>query len=350
MRTDPLHRSSLVALLCGAAWLAGCRADANDASQLRPAAARTLTFFVNADPQINIPKWGTAGTEATIDAMNALPGVPLPPDCAPAGATVDEPLGVVVAGDLVDTLDNPDNWARYCAFYDPRGEARLRFPAYEGVGNHDVSTRQARGEFSVVQRAVMARHRQRAGDFHYDEHGYHHSWDWGPLHLVQLNLYPGAEPRPVYDRAAPWNDPQASLAFLVDDLRERVGDSGRPVVLVWHYGLRGWGLEKWWTPADLDALKAAIAPYNVVLILHGHEHAYAHYEWEGVPVFMCPSPQFDRDPARPDTESKPKGFLVVRLVDDQLEVLHRTVDGWRERWTRRIELGRASQAVLPRRP
>lgn len=337
------RRRAIVAVVLGA-LLAACsappdvvRARADAPSAATPTAA--ITYFVTADPQINIPRWGTAGTEQTIDAMNALPGTPYPD-----GTPVGTPRAAIVAGDLVDVVDDPQNWARYCAFYDPEGKARLRFPAYEGVGNHDLTSRQGAGEFSVVQRAVVDRHRRRAGVFHYDAKGYHYSWDDGPLHFAQLNLFPGDEPRPVYDRPAPWNDPQRSLAFLAEDLRLRVGDSGRPVVLVWHYGLRGWGLEKWWRPDDLDALERVIAPYNVVLILHGHEHAFASYEWRGHKVFMAPSPQFDRDPQRPETASTPKGFLVLRLVGDELGVFHRTAAGWQEAWTRRIALGSGATA------
>lgn len=334
-------RSLRGAIAVGAWLLAACaappRAAPTPTAATPPAAAGTaaITYFVTADPQINIPRWGTAGTEQTIDAMNALPGTPYPD-----GTPVGEPRAAIVAGDLVDVVDDPQNWARYREFYDPEGKARLRFPAYEGVGNHDLTSRQGRGGFSDVQRAVIDRHRRRAGTFHYDANGYHHAWDDGPLHFVQLNLFPGEEPRPVYDRPAPWNDPHASLSFLIEDLRSRVGDSGRPVVLVWHYGLRGWGLEKWWRPEDLDALDRAIAPYNVVLILHGHEHAFASYEWRGRQVFMAPSPQYDRDPKQPETASTPKGFLVLRLVGDELGVFHRTAEGWRERWVKRIGLGR----------
>jgi hypothetical protein len=332
------RRSAIVGAVLGA-LLAACAAPPAAVREYAdtPAAATppaAITYFVTADPQINIPRWGTAGTEQTIDAMNALPGTPYPD-----GSPVGTPRAAIVAGDLVDVVDDPQSWARYCAFYDPEGKARLRFPAYEGIGNHDLTTHQGRGAFSAVQRAVVERHRRRAGSFHYDAKGYHYSWDDGPLHLVQLNLFPGDEPRPVYDRPAPWNDPHGSLTFLADDLRRRVGDSGRPIVLIWHYGLRGWGLEKWWRPDDLDALARVVAPYNVVLILHGHEHAFASYEWRGRQVFMAPSPQFDRDPQRPETASTPKGFLVLRLVGDELGVFHRTAAGWREAWTRRIALG-----------
>ncbi len=333
-----LAGSALAATLLAGACASGPSASPASAPAQSPASPpATITYFVTADPQINIPRWGTAGTEATIDAMNALPGSALPD-----GTLCDEPRAAIVAGDLVDVADSPADWERYRSFYDPRGNARLRFPAYEGIGNHDLSSKLPRGAWSSVQREVLARHRQRAGAFRYDADGYHHSWDDGPLHFVMLNLFPGDEPRPVYDRPAPWNDPRGSLSFLKDDLRATVGDSGRPVVLVWHYGLRGWGLEKWWRPEDLDALAATIAPYNVVLILHGHEHAFAQYEWRGIPVFMAPSPQKDRDPKTPDVPSTPKGFLVLRLRGDRLEVFHWTAAGWREQWSRAIALGRAA--------
>lgn len=323
-RAGAAGAAAVLAAACGSAPAAPTAADS-------PAA---ITYFVTADPQINIPRWGTAGTEATIDAMNALPGRALPD-----GTACGQPRAVIVAGDLVDVADSAADWERYRSFYDPRGDARLRFPAYESIGNHDLDTKLPRGTWSPVQREVLARHRRRTGAFRYDADGYHHSWDDGPLHFVMLNLFPGDEPRPVYGREAPWNDPRRSLTFLADDLRATVGDSGRPVVLVWHYGLRGWGLDKWWRPEDLDALAAVIAPYNVVLILHGHEHTFAQYEWRGIPVFMAPSPQQDRDPKNPAAPSTPKGFLVLRLVADELAVFHRAADGWRGQWTRRIALG-----------
>ncbi len=109
------------------------------------------------------------------------------------------------------------------------------------------------------------------------------------------------------------------------------------MILTWHYGLVGWGREKWWTPEDLTALKEAIEPYNVVLILHGHEHAYRKYEWQGYDVLMAPAPQIDRDPKRPEVPSMPKGFVVIRVRENTLEVAHRTADGWKEKWSKKIK-------------
>jgi hypothetical protein len=298
-------------------------------------AAAQVTFFVTADPQIHLDKWGTAGTEKTIEVINALPGKPFP-----LGGVVAEPRAILVAGDLVDTVGDPRHWATYKSFFDPNGKARVRFPAFECIGNHDLGG-EGRDGFGKLQVEYMERCQARKGPekFFYDKNNYHYSWDWGQLHLVNLNLFPGNQPRPVYDREVGWNDPRNSLDFLIEDLKKNVAGSGRPIVLMWHYGLRGWGLDKWWKPEDLDNLKKAIAGYNVVLILHGHEHAFAQYEWEGYPVFMAPSPQRDRDPKTPEVPSTPKGFLVVRLVGDELQLGHHDTEKWADTWKKTISLG-----------
>jgi hypothetical protein len=290
-------------------------------------AADSFTFFAIGDPQINIPRWGTAGTEQAIEWMNNLPKMPFP-----YGGKVGAPRGVLVIGDMVDDIKNPENWAVYKTLFDVRGQARLRYPAYESIGNHELDGANRGTQMSYVQREFIERNKLREGRFHFDPLGYHYSWDWGGVHFVMLNSFPGTAPRPVYNRNTPWNDPQNGLAFLEGDLKERVGDSGRPVVLVWHYGLRGWGLDMWWTPEDLSNLKRALAPYNVALILHGHEHRYERYQWEGYDAIMAPAPQIDRDPKAPDSVSKPKGVLVLRVRGGRLETAMYTARGWEEKW------------------
>jgi hypothetical protein len=291
-----------------------------------------VTFYAIANPQINIPRWGTAGTERTIDLMNALPGQPFP-----FGGTVGEPVGVITAGDLVDDLSNPANWELYKTFFDPEGKARLRFPVFDGVGNHDVNVRrQPFGEFNATQLEFIERNRRRPGAFVFDEHGYHYSWEWGGVRFFQLNIFPGTMHRPVYNSEAQGNDPRNSLAFLRRVLAEQVGRSGQPVVAAWHYGLRGWGREMWWLEEDLDSLAAVLDGYNVLLLLHGHEHRYERYQWRGHDVIMAPSTQFDRDPAEPETESRPKGFLVFRITEDELQMGYRTPEGWAETWSKPI--------------
>lgn len=323
-------RISLTAVLVGLVLSAGCSPAA---PAERPGPQHVpVTFFAMADPQINIPRWGTAGTEQTIELMNTLPGQPFP-----WGGLVDEPVGVVVAGDLVDDIENPANWERYVQFFDPSGGSLLRFPVFDGQGNHDVDVRnQPFGTFNPTQREFIERNRRRRGDFVFGPDGYHYSWTWGGVRFVQLNLFPGTAHRPVYDASAPGNDPKGSLAFLRQVLTDQVGESGQPLILIWHYGLRGWGLEKWWLPEDLDQLAAALDGHNVLLILHGHEHRYERYQWRGYDVVMAPSPQYDRDPDQPETQSRPKGFLVFRITGDQLQMGYRTPEGWQASWSKPI--------------
>ena len=92
----------------------------------------------------------------------------------------------------------------------------------------------------------------------------------------------------------------------------------------------------WWTEEDLDALATTLEGYNVLLILHGHEHRYERYTWRGHDVIMAPSPQYDRDPEQPETESRPKGFLVFRITEDELQMGYRTPDGWEDSWSKAI--------------
>jgi len=300
----------------------------------------SVTFFVIGDPQINVSRWGIEGTKQTIQWMNELPGKPFP-----FGGHVSEPLGVLVLGDLVDDVHDPANWKTYTSLFDPRGQALLHFAAYECIGNHDLDAQQKPPGFSSVQKEMIQRNQQRPGPVRLDPNNYHYSWDWGPLHMVCLNLFPGTESRPVYDRPVAWNDPHGSLDFLRKDLAAQVADSGQPVILMWHYGLVGWGLEKWWTPEDLTNLKEVLQPYNVVLILHGHEHAYRRYQWAGYDVCMAPSPQVDRNPDDPQSVSKPKGFLMVRLKADQLQVAHFTDGLWRDTWSKKITFAQTAAST-----
>ena len=149
---------------------------------------------------------------------------------------------MIVAGDLVDDVSSAADWERYRALFDPEGKARLRFPAFEGLGNHDVDVRRQQfGSFNDHQREFSTRIRRLPGQPSFDEHAYHYSWEWGGVRFIQLNLFPGTAARPVYDGPAPGNDPKGSLSYLRKVLAEQVGASGEPVIITWHYGLRGWG-------------------------------------------------------------------------------------------------------------
>ena len=73
----------------------------------------------------------------------------------------------------------------------------------------------------------------------------------------------------------------AGLAFLKEHLRTKVRPSDAPAVLVHHYGLDAMSTNEWnwWTPKQRKAYYDAIRPYNIVAIIHGHDHHAAHYRW-----------------------------------------------------------------------
>jgi cytolysin (calcineurin-like family phosphatase) len=185
-----------------------------------------------------------------IDAMNRLPGTPFP---APLGGVVGEPRGVLVAGDLTETGQSIE-FARFEAMYGLTGkEGWLRYPVFEGAGNHDV------WGGPHVNAAIAKRH----GDARY-------SWDWGDVHLVCLGEAPSA----------------ADLAWLRDDLA-RTGP-GIGVVLFFHYPLDGpTAKDNWFGGSSLpDELAETLAGYDVLGIFNGHFHTSGMYRWRGWDAYV----------------------------------------------------------------
>mmetsp|Transcript_10498 Transcript_10498/g.29874 ORF Transcript_10498/g.29874 Transcript_10498/m.29874 type:complete len:175 (-) Transcript_10498:11-535(-) len=109
----------------------------------------TLSFFVASDthfgwdpviqPVCNSSYNSYELNRIAVDEMNHVPGVvDWPPDMG--GGHVGEPEGVVVSGDIVDR--GPEavgyaQWVNFTRLFGLSGEGRLRYPVYEGFGNHD---------------------------------------------------------------------------------------------------------------------------------------------------------------------------------------------------------------------
>ncbi|MEM8907184.1 MAG: metallophosphoesterase [Bacteroidota bacterium] len=118
----------------------------------------------------------------------------------------------------------------------------------------------------------------------------HYSWDWEEIHFVQLNISPSEQPVTY----KPAQHPFQAFSFLKKDLEEQVGRSGRPVILVHHYGLdafsRGLNAEgqinplgEWWTAAARQRYWTLLADYNVIAIFSGHAHYCddCYLPWDG---------------------------------------------------------------------
>ena len=258
----------------------------------------SLSFFVIGDTHYlaNATKPGeldpiSAATNAgLIETLNRLRGTTIP-DAARAG-NVGEARGVIHVGDLTDsgTVSDETHAAMqrtevraWLAAYGLNGEGgALKYPVYEIHGNHDSPN----GE-GIVLPHLVERNRQRAGVTNVSPNGMHYSWDWGPVHFVCLGLIVGTAKSVVRQRHYAALD---SLDFLAGDLAEKVGDSGRPVVIVHHVDLGRYSLpldtpepeKKEWDPADVHAYFEAIRRYKIAAIFYGHTHERSVFRWDGL--------------------------------------------------------------------
>ncbi len=225
-----------------------------------------------------------------IERLNSLPGSALPEGMG--GGRVLTPKGVVLTGDCIDSGDkNGKAYAQaqktetdaFTEWYGlTGGDGRLTYPLYELHGNHDSPT----GHGPMID-AIRQRNRRRPGLRAVSENGVHYSWDWGVAHFVSLGI--SVAPGDGVTARRRYN-PMASLEFLRDDLRQCVGDSHRPVVLLHHLdvqrqigkcveGAEVTGVE--WDPCEMMQYHAAIRPYNIVGAFYGHTHKRDVLHWHG---------------------------------------------------------------------
>lgn len=261
----------------------------------------------------------------TIEIMNRIPGTPYPEEL---GGSVGTPFGVFVVGDLTESRQSDfdsfvEDWGL------KGGDGLLDFPVYEGAGNHDGPSSTHPGGY--VRRAIIERNPERPHLASLSENELHYSLDYKGVHFVQLNEYAGPENdirypgNPAYNRKgrAYGNPAELSLQFLEKTLSENVGNSGRPVVILQHYGFDGWPLSPWgdelawWTEEHALRLWETIAGYNVIAILVGHGHNHSILDWNGIPVFQMDSY---------------RGFGVYRIRDGELVRVVRNLedDSWGE--------------------
>ncbi len=273
-----------------------------------------VTFFVGSDTH-----YGNANNaeinRKVIDHMNWLPGTPMPEKAG--GGIVKTPRGVILDGDLLDKgfepATAPGNWTEFTRDYGLTGtDGRLAYPLYEGFGNHDGMTGK-----SATRAGIKERNPKRVGLTAISKNGFHYSWDWDQVHLVQLNLFPGNDSADCIV-GPPNHHPEHALQFLQEDLAKNVGQSGKVVIVFCHYCYSG-GMADWWTDPAKQRFRDAVKGYRTLLI-HGHSHGAYFYEWKGLRAIS------DGSCARP--ESQTGDFLVVHITRDKLYVAQRKLDGW----------------------
>ena len=281
--------------------------------------AEPLTFFTISDTH-----FGTTGADfvanrkAMPDRLNSLSTQNFP--ATVGGGLVGAPKGLLMPGDLVDAPDST-LWKEFSGDYGINGEGRTKMPVYDGLGNHDGP-----GTNPLIVAVYQNRNRlrqtlagARAGNM--DSLNYNYSWDWGPVHFVNLNLFSGSIPR-TRDQITGGHSAYRSLDFLKDDLAKHVGASGRPVFIMQHYSFDGTSLgppdgsgKPWWLFEDGEATYQAIKDYNVIGLLHGHTHGRKIYKWHGLDVFD-------------DGTAQNGDIFVFRIAEGRMFMANRVGDAW----------------------
>lgn len=269
-----------------------------------PALAADLTFLGYSDCHFEAEY--VSGVDM-VGRINTLAGTPYPPAI---GGVVAAPRGIVMAGDLIDdgavTNLYPKQWTNYLADFGVNGEGRVKFPVFEGAGNHDMHPDM------FVYNQIKARNQARKSlglIADVSPNGYHYSWDWDGIHFVNLNLFPGNAWEGEADAYGSVHHPQQALDFLKADLKKHVGNTGRPVVTIHHFRVID---DNWWTHSAADAYQKVLQDYNVIFVSTGHQGGGVDNVWRGI------------------NWATSNGALNVHRItpDNRLVIIERFAGGW----------------------
>lgn len=245
----------------------------------------SLNFIVTADPQYDRWQMDPDGPiTKTADRVSKI---------LKKKVHAKEIEGIIIAGDMTHNacLEELERYKGFIKGIEPF--------VYEGLGNHDYRNHKEEfidfekinalgyGDFLKNNKNGWTNYslgvfeylksRKRQEKINTEAPNINYSWDWKGIHFVQLNLFPGNEPV----KHKPVQHPFGALDFLKKDLKQRVGDSGKPVVLIHHYGIDKFsrGEKKpfipnavWWYKKQQKAYWEVIDTYNVVCIFSGHAH------------------------------------------------------------------------------
>lgn len=327
---------------------------ATAAATAMPARAATpplTSFFVVSDTHFLADKSQPDQLDANsiaynrrlVDTLNRLPGTAFSE--AVGGGTVPTPMGVLHAGDVIDTGDKQGatqvamqrtEWAGFAAEYGLTGaEGRLKFPVFEVPGNHDSP----HGAGHAIEQ-MIARQRARKGLKGISKNGLHASWDWGGVHFATLGLIVGTDRRVERKRRYAASD---SLDFLLQDLANTPKD--QPLVLMHHVDMARYTVAKpdtdytkWeWDPADVAAFHAAIQGRRTA-IFYGHTHFRNVFRWDGASIQAANGAAvFNVDNAA-HFSGPAQAFFHVEVRGHELTAReYATTDGWQSgAWTPQV--------------
>ncbi len=341
--TNMLNGRRLLAGLATGIFLIAIVLTANPRANDDTKKAEPIAFFLIGDTHLLANKKDNAKLDERsaalagqlVNVMNKLAGTEI--SKAAGGGTVLAPRGVIHAGDCIDTGDQANvkmqqtEWAAFTQEFGLTGrDGRLKMPIYEVHGNHDS----VRG-YGLAIKKIIERNKTRPNVNNVSKNGVHYSWDWGNVHFVNLGIVVGQGEGSTKKRRY---DPLGSLDFLIADLKDKVGTSGRPVVITHHVDILRYSAEPVdekkavnmeWDPNDVKAFHDALKGYNIAAILYGHTHGRNVFRWDGsakaaktgIPVFnVSKSSHFS---------SKTQAFFYFEIRGDNLIAReYQTKDGW----------------------
>mgnify|MGYP000093613723 CR=1 FL=1 len=219
-----------------------------------------------------------------------------PSGLSSAGQKIATPRGIVVSGDMTDDGGGQTALAAEGAqllqfshrYQQGVGPDRVHYPVYVGLGNHDLDQDgiAPQGDWYRREMREYVQMNHRPNVFfkptvpvdNYHDLSDTYSWNWDDLHLIQAQRFAGDTNKGA----------ATAIDWLKNDLATYAAD-GRPVIIFQHYGfdafsrerwdplkstfdVDGTGAPHWWSDEARSVFLDALKGYNVLAIVHGHQH------------------------------------------------------------------------------
>ncbi len=232
---------------------------------------------------------------------------------------INEIRGVLIAGDLTDhaRLHEFDSFEKHYGLCggDGKQKGSLKYPVYEGYGNHDYRNYRNFDHKHKVIEQVGERTELRSDIITKTaKNRAHYSWQWDNIHFVNVNVKPSDQMELRFNKRGKikkYIDPYQALTFLEDDLKENVGLSQKGVVIMMHYPPQNKRLLQ----SERDDFYEVIKNYNVIAIVAGHSHRSRRSTFHGIDVFEVGGPFYNRK------SSGYKGhFALFKITNENLKV------------------------------
>ena len=205
--------------------------------------------------------------------------------------------GIIMAGDITQNgrdgrVFSNDEYGEFIERYGLCGNNEVKYPMYEGYGNHDYFEwsnlfYRIPQDHPVVD-SISIRNEYRQGVLN-TAPGFdgHYSWEWDNLHFIQLNLAP-TDIDPNFEVNG-LRDPRNALTFMKNDIDEYVVGTDKKVIIISHYGPWEW---REWDEPKITELCSTIEEYRPYIIgyIHGHSHSTKVYDWCEITIFNSGTP------------------------------------------------------------